>query len=258
MVAVSLKKKYWGFIPIGKARLVTRWIREGERWLLAIRIRTRSNRVIATVYPVDDVIETIVDPVPFRPLVFTKDLKEGRHRYHEITTFDYEKGMAQWMSVTKQETREYAITPELRDLISFMYFLRSKKFPDALDAEYRVVADEKIYTLTTTTHGREKKRIGHFGKVPCVEVEPHAEFQGLFVHEGRLRLWVSLRDRPLITYIKARTTLGSVRAVLSEVHGPGNDFWARKTREYVDDNDKNEEDPEVERALRELDARPGD
>jgi hypothetical protein len=66
-------------------------------------------------------------------------------------------------------------------------------------------------------------------------------------------IWASLRDRPLITRVKVKAPIGTVRAVLREVHGPVDDFWTRKTAEKLK-LQREEVDPDVEKALRELDA----
>ena len=248
-------KIYWGFIPVGKTRIVTRWVKEEGRTLLAIKYRTRSNRVIATVYPVDDVIESVIDPETFRPVRFTKNLKEGRHRYHEVTTFDYDRLVATWTSILKEKTLEYAIDEDTRDLVSFMYFMRSSTFVSGEKKTFRVMADEKIYDLLVDVKDVERVRLRHFGKVRCIKLEPKAKFQGLFVRKGKMRLWVSNDDRSICTKMKARVPVASINVVLSEVHGPGDDSWIRLTKKKRKDN-KETTDPEVERALRELDEEP--
>ena len=52
-------------VSVGTCRITTQWVEEDGRTLLAIRYRTRSNKVIAVIYPVDDKIESIVDPETF-------------------------------------------------------------------------------------------------------------------------------------------------------------------------------------------------
>ena len=244
----------WGFIPVGQTRVLSQWIEDDGRLLLVIKIRTRSNKAIATFYPVDDLIEVIIDPETFLPVLFSKNLKEGKHRYHEITRFDYEKGVARWESVLKQKAKEYAITPDLRDIVTLMYYLRSRPLSKELEGEYRAVADEKIYEMKLSVYEKEDVDVSHFGSVPCLKLEPQAKFQGIFVRDkGRMFIWASLRDRPLITRIKVKAPIGTVRALLTEVHGPGDDFWTRQTAKNLKLTPE-QIDPEVEKALSELDG----
>ena len=246
---------YWGFIPVGKTRIVSRWIEEDGRRLLAIRYRTRSNRFIAAIYPVDDLIESIVDPETFLPVRFVKKLKEGRHRNDEITTFDYEKGEARWEDRIKDRSKTYPIDEDTRDIVSFMYFMRSDRFKPGDKKAFRVMADEKIYDLFVSAHDAEKIKLKRFGRVKSIRLEPEAQFQGLFVRKGKVTVWVSDDERHLCTKVVGSVPVASIKVVLWEVRGPGDDFWIRRTNELSGKKD-DEEDPEVEKALRELDDQP--
>ncbi|NKB24511.1 MAG: DUF3108 domain-containing protein [Kiritimatiellae bacterium] len=220
---------YWGFIPVGKTRVTTAWVTEDDRQLLAIRFRTKSNRVIASVYPVDDLIESIIDPETFLPIRFTKRLKEGRYRCDETTTFDFEVLKAHWISRVKDQEKEYPIHSDTRDLVSFMYYMRSKGFQVGNDTVFQVMADEKLYSLFIKAPQVEKIRLKRYGKIPSLKIEPTASFKGLFVRKGKMQIWISEDDRHLMTKIVAKTPFADVNIKLAEVHGPGDDFWVQTT-----------------------------
>ena len=222
---------YWGMLPIGETRVTTTWIDEEGQRRLQIRDRTRSSKLIATLYPVDDVVEAIVDPVPFRSIRFTKNLKEGRHRYHEVTTFDYDRMTAHWESKITKEQKDYAIAADTRDLLTFMYYTRSQDIAAGAGKTYGIVADDKVYNVTYAIECVEGVKLGDYGSVPSFKIKPQTGFQGLFVHTGQILLWVSRDARHLGTKVVGATPVGHVRAVLSEVNGPGDDFWIRRGRE---------------------------
>jgi len=222
-------KIYWGVVPVGTSRVTTRWIEEDGRKLLAIRYRTRSNKVIATIYPVDDTIESVIDPETFLPVRFTKDLNEGRHRYHETTTFDYKRLKATWKSFVKNTTKEFDIDPDTRDIVSFMYYIRSQKFKPGETHSYRVMSDEKIYDLTLKVGDEEKIKLPGFGNVPCLRLDPTAKFQGLFVRKGKLEIWVHQKSRMICTQIVGRVPVASIKIKIDQVNGPGDDWWSQKT-----------------------------
>jgi len=220
---------YWGIIPVGRTHVVTEWIREDGKRLLAIRYRTRSNKVIAKIYPVDDLIEAIIDPETFRPVRFRKKLSEGRHRSDEVTTFDYDCLRARWESKTKNQVKEYEIEPDTRDLVSFMYHMRSENFHPGEVRDFRVMADEKIYDLSVKVRAKETVKLPRFGEVRSLRLEPEAKFQGLFVRSGRMVLWVSQDERRLCTKVTVVVPVASVRVLLDQVRGPGDDFWTSRT-----------------------------
>ena len=235
---------------------MTRWVAEDGRPLLAIRYRTRSNRVIDKLYPVDDVIEAIVDPTTFLPLRFKIVLKEGTHRRDEITRFDHQALVARWESRIKHKSKEFPIEADTRDLVTFMYSMRGQRFQSGSNYHFRVMADDKIYDLHVAARGYEAVTLPTFGAVNSLRLDPTAAFQGLFIRRGKMTVWISQDERNLCTKVTASVPFISIttfRALLAEVHGPGDDVWIQKTREQRKLMSVEEEDPEVEKALRELD-----
>lgn len=217
---------YWGIIPVGTATGWTEWVEQDGRKLLAIRMRTLSNKVVEKLYPVDDTIESLVDPVTFLPVRFTKNMSEGTHRYHEVTRFDHSNLVARWESKISGKKRVFTIEPDTRDIPSFMFFMRSHPFEVGKRDHFRVMADEKIYDLWLTVQKEEKLDLASYNDVPCLRIEPDAAFNGLFVRKGRMWVWVSADPRCLAAKVEASIPVANVRAVLLSVEGPGTDTWS--------------------------------
>lgn len=215
----------WGILPVGSSHVWSEWVREDGRWLLAIRLRTRTTSVLDTVYPVDDFIESIVDPKSFLPLRFVKKINEGKSRYDELTTFDHAKRLGTWRSMRNDKVKEFAIEADTRDIPSMLYWFRKERFEPGDARVYRVMADEKIYTVIPKPVARETLRTSDFGRVPCMRFEPEAQFDGLFVRKGRLWVWVAEDDRRLAVRLAAEVPVANVKAVLVRVRGPGSDRW---------------------------------
>lgn len=218
-------KVYWGVIPVAHTTASTEWIEEeGERRLL-IRFRTRSNKVLRKIYPVDDTLESVIDPKTFLPVRFSKKLNEGRYHCDEVTVFDRLALKATWTKNTNGETREYAINQNTRDLISFMYVMRTQEPKVGSRQKYRVMADEKLYDLWVESEEEEVVNLEHFGGVKSVRLEPEAAFEGLFVRKGKMKLWVSEDERKIITKASVKVPVASVNIMLDKVTGPGDDAW---------------------------------
>ena len=113
-------KIYWGFIPVGMATGWTEWTEFEGRPLLAIRMRTVSNKVVEKLYPVDDTIESLVNPDTFLPVRFSKDMSEGDRKYKEVTLFDRTNLVAYWESKLTGQKRQYAIEAQTRDITSLV------------------------------------------------------------------------------------------------------------------------------------------
>lgn len=221
----------WGGIVVARTISSSEWIEEDGRRLIAIRFRTKSNRAISLIYPVDDLIESVIDPETFLPVRFTKNLREGRYRCHEVTTFDHELGVATLENRREETTRQYGIDDDTRDLVSFMYSMRTASFPVGSRQLFRVMADEKLYDLHVKALKRERIRLPRFGKVETVLLEPEATFEGLFVRKGKMKLWVSEDDRRLIAKASIKVPVASLVLKLIKVTGPGDDMWVRKSLE---------------------------
>ncbi len=216
---------YWGVIGVGTATVSTEWVDMGGRKLVLIRSRAVSNKVLEKLYPVNDVVEALVDAETFLPVVFVKNLREGRHRYYEVTTFDHNEGKARWRSLIKEQEKEFQIEQDSRDLLSFLYFMRSKPIAVGEEQRHRVMADDKIYDLLVRVLKVEDVKLPLYGKVKCIKIEPEAAFQGLFVRKGKMTVWVSSDDRRLMTMAVIDTPFANVKLLLDSVDGTGCDSW---------------------------------
>lgn len=219
---------HWGILPVGQARMSIAWDEYEGRKVIAIRLRTQSNRIINTIYPVNDLIEALIDPVEFKSLRFTKQLNEGRHKYHEVTVFDYSNRVARWESKLTGKKKVMPLESGTRDIVAFMYLMRSHPMAPDSTHRYRVFADTKIYDAWVNTRKRETVKLANFGKTTCIKLEPEIAFQGLFVRKGKVTAWVSDDDRRLCTRIVGSVPVASIDVLLVDVEGPGDDFWSRK------------------------------
>jgi len=216
---------HWGILSVGTTKITTSWVDNDGRRLLLIRYVTESNSVLEKVYPVKSVIEALVEPDTFLPVLFSQNSTEGRHRTYEVTRFDFDKRIAYWESKLTGKRRIYAIEDDTRDLVTFLYFVRASRFEPGDEREYRVMADGRLYDLLVKAEAEESIKLKRYGKVKSVRIEPRAAFKGLFVRKGRMTIWVSRDPRSLCTQLEVEVPIASVRAKLDRVRGPGNDDW---------------------------------
>lgn len=221
-------KLYWGVIPVARSTASTEWVEYEGKQRIAIRFRTRSNSVIEKFYPVDDFIESIVDPDTLLPLRFTKKLSEGRYRADETTVFDREKGMAYLTKVKDDGSirkKEYPITGDTRDLVSFMYYMRSQPLEVGDEKMLEVMADEKLYDLFLAVPKKQTVNLDLFGSVETIRVEPRAKFQGLFVRKGKMTLWITPGMKKYLAKMAVKVPVASVNVLLHKVEGAGSAEW---------------------------------
>ncbi len=201
------------------------------REVLALRMYITTYAFFNHLYKVEDFHESLIDLETFLPIQYTKNLKERNYRCHEITTFDFDTKTAHYEHQTNGKTKTYEIKEDTRDILSFMYFMRSEALDKNQNPEYRVMADEKVYDLILHTFENKKISLSNYkDKVKSLKMVPEAMFDGLFVRKGKLTLWVSRDPRRLMTVAKAGTPIGPVYIKLKTVKGPGDDFWITKRK----------------------------
>lgn len=221
---------HWGIFMVGEATAKAEWLQRDGRRLLALTMKAQSNGIVEKLYPVKETLQTILDPVTFLPLSFEKESHEGRHDYHELTTFDHAARQGHWRSLLSDKKKDFEIDADTRDLMGLMYWIRKDPIRAGETREYRVMTDEKMYELIIEAGKPDTVALDNYGKVACIKMEPKGKFNGMFVRKGRMWLWVSDDPRFTICRIAASVPVASIKIMLKNVRGPGDDFWIRNAK----------------------------
>lgn len=225
---------YWGIIPVGAAEILSEWRDHEGRKCIALSAVAKTSTIVSKIYPVNDFVESIVDPKTFLPILYTQKLREGSHKRDDKVLFDHKAGIAHWQKSDGSRKADVAITNDTRDVLSLYYSLREKGFDGGQVSKFGVFVDNKIYKLHVEGQGEKKIALDKYGRVDCLEVEPKAKFGEIFVRKGRVKLWFSKDQRHICTQMSGKVPLASVHAVLTEVQGPGDDSWVKPAEEKKD------------------------
>lgn len=215
---------YWGPLRVGRAVIWSEWTTYKGRRRLALKYNVRTTSVLSKIFPVNDTIESIVDPDGFRTLRYRQILHEGRHYQDEVTIFDHEAGMAYHTDRKKHRSQYVKIEPDTKDTLTFIYHMRSQGYRKGQYSRYQVFVDDKAYDLTVRGIKDEAVKLRGLGKIPCVKLEPLSSFGKIYKSKGKVLLWLSRDKRRVITRMSGRVPMASMRAVLVSVSGPG-DRW---------------------------------
>lgn len=218
----------WGIFKVGEATASTAWTNFNGRRLLLLTVEAESNGIVEKLYPVEEFLQTVLDPVTFLPLRFEKKSREGKRRYHEITTFNHAKLKGHWQSLVKDKEKVFEIEPETRDLMGLMYWIRKEPVRAGETRHYNVMTDEKMYELIVEAGRKDRVSTQNYGRVDCIKMEPKGKFNGMFVRKGRMWLWVSDDPRYVIVRAAASVPVASIKIMLRQVRGPGEDVWVRE------------------------------
>lgn len=218
---------FWGIFMVGEATAKAEWLERDGRRFVSLTMEAKSNGLVEKIYPVKEYMQTILDPATFLPLSFEKDSHEGDRHYHEITTFDHQTRTGMWKSLTKDQQKEFPIEADTRDLMGLMYWIRKDPIRAGETRRYQVMADEKMYELIILSGRKDTVRLKEYGKIGCIKMEPKGKFNGMFVRKGRMWLWLSDDERYTICRAVASVPVASIKIMLKEVRGPGDDFWVK-------------------------------
>jgi hypothetical protein len=216
---------YWGIIRVGTAYLSSEWVEENGKRYIFLRATAKTSSIVATVYPVEDCIESLVDPETFLPIKYTQKLKEGRHIRDDRIAFDHKAGKAFWTSGLTNAASVVNIGPDTRDVLTLMYYMRPVSAKAGDRSEFRVLVDDKLYNLELTILATEDFKLSGFGRIDCIKVEPKARFGGIFTRKGRVTAWFSNDEHRILTRIVAVLPVANLKGILSEVEGWEDGKW---------------------------------
>lgn len=224
---VSEYKVSWMGIPLAWSKTTTDTITEDGRELVRIRMESQTYAAYAHLYPVDDVTEVVIDPATALPLRLDLTLNEGsRHKSH-LTTFNHKQGVAIFQDRLTKDFREVPIASDTKDVVTFLYSIRNQTWETLAAKKHKLFVDGEMHELGIETNETKNVDLPAYGKVPCTAIEPIAQFNGLFLRQGKIMFWVSTQNRRMVTCVQAKIPVGKITVKLQDVSGPGDDFWIK-------------------------------
>jgi hypothetical protein len=173
-------------------------------------------------YRVDDRTVALWDPETGCSLGIEKHLREGKMVRDQIVRVEPETGVVHVQDSRIQQDR-YELEPCVLDVLSAFFITRLRGVSEDHPLEMPVFDNGKHFRLGIRFLGRERLDLPPpFGrKTPTLIVEPLLlEGTGLFVREGRLKIWLTDDARRVPVRMRSKVPLGSVSADLEE-YEPG-------------------------------------
>ncbi len=167
-----------------------------------------SNKFFSTFYKVRDRAESFIDIKGIFSRRFEKHLREGSYKQDRIVTFDYNNGIAN--STKKGQTK---IPPFTQDILSALYYLRTRELKTGESHYIDSYADGKVYPLQVNVYRKEKVKV-KAGEFECFVVEPIMRTEGVFKHEGKLLVWLTADQYKIPVQMKSKVLVGSISAKL--------------------------------------------
>ncbi len=207
--------KYLGIIPLATATSQVReWSYLG-REAYYVTVEIKSLPFLSFFYKVEDCIESYFDARRLHSLRFVEHLREGRHLMEKETIYDQKKHIAEYTVKTKNRTYKVKIPADVQDALSALYYLRAQEFKEGEVIDIDVNNHKDNYQIKVKISGKEKIKT-QAGKFLAWKVQPTIIQNGSPKKEGAI-VWFTADKRKIPLLIKARTSIGPVKAYLSEI-----------------------------------------
>ena len=225
---VSEYKVSWMGIPLAWSKNTTDTIEENGRKLIRIRTVSKSYKAYSKIYKVDDIKEVIIDPKTALPVRIDLQMNEGNVHSSQLTLFDHLNHTALFYDRIANTTNQVDISSQTRDIVTFLYAMRSEAPKNLAAKTHSLFVGGKLYNMDIEIRKKGRIKLPGYGKVDCLQLEPIAEFDGLFLRKGKIFFWVSKQNCNMITRIQAKVPIGKIKVKLQTVSGTGDDFWDKK------------------------------
>ena len=202
----------WMNIKAGTAVMGVRAVTEENAPLVKLVTTAQSRPAITKFFPVDNRVESILNPETLLPEHLTLGRREGKKNEDMEYTFDQNEGTV--IEVKGGSTETLPILPHTHDAISCLYYVRRELTPrPGWSLTMNVHHDTKNYTLNVLVEKVETIK-GAWGGLETVRVLVIMPFQGIFLNQGNIRVWFTNDARRIPLRMKAKVVIGSLVADL--------------------------------------------
>ncbi|WP_447987618.1 DUF3108 domain-containing protein [Nitrospira sp. Nam74] len=172
----------------------------------------KSSSAVTKIYPVDNRVESIVDAESLAPYHLVFNRREGKKKNDFDVTFHHAEGTV--LSIKDGVSETLTIPPGTHDLISCLYYIRSlPSIQPGSSVVLNLHHDKKNYRVEVRAEAVEKVH-GLHGEVEAIRLLVIMPFQGLFLNEGNIRVWLTNDAQRIPLVMKAKIIIGSVVARL--------------------------------------------
>jgi len=175
-------------------------------------------------YKVRDRYESYIEEKSILPLLFIRDVHEGKYSFGEYVIFNQSKAMA----ISKKRTQH--IPKFTEDVLSSLYYARTFDYSNAKPGQAFMLTtfiDDSTYKVGVRYVGKEVLTTD-LGKVKCLKLKPILVVDRVFKTENDMMLWVTDDANHIPVRVESSISVGKVRADLTSWSGLKNPMTAVK------------------------------
>lgn len=179
-----------------------------RREVLKFVVRGRTQGLIDKVFPVNDLVQSVFDPLLMQSTSYSLRESYGKKKRLRVAEFDHAKRTAVWR--LNEDPAEILTIPDpVQDGLSLFYLLRTKEdLETGRRMEIDVVDSGKIWTIEVAVLAREKVATPA-GEFDTIKVRTSSKLQGASEKKGEAFLWLTDDDRKIPVLMKSKLKVGS-------------------------------------------------
>jgi hypothetical protein len=198
----------WGIITCGYAHMEVREkVSISEREAFRIITTARSAAFFDPFFKVRDRIESYIDVELLRTLRYEKIQREGNYKKDITIVYDHNYGVAY------ENGHKFEITEGVQDVLSALYYLRTKDLAVGKIFQFDVGTGKKNWPLEVEVIKKERIKVPA-GKFDTFVVIPRLREEGIFKAKGELWVWLTDDERKFPVKMQSKIEIGSISAVL--------------------------------------------
>jgi Protein of unknown function (DUF3108) len=210
----------WNFVWLSAGEVTFKVWDNGAQWHYQAFGKTYSS--YEWFFVVNDQYESWVDKGTLVPNFSERSVNEGDYHIYEKIQFNQSaKKISVWRAPKRGDTEtrtEHAITKQVYDVLSSLYWLRSSGFESrgtgAIE-RFNIFMDQAEYPLQMKYLGRNpNKKVHNMGRYKTMRFQPTVIAGNVFNEDAQMSVWVSDDRNKIPVLIESPVSVGSVKVVL--------------------------------------------
>ena len=163
-------------------------------------------------FKVDDTYESYFDKNTGKPYFFNRDIYEGGYTKKLNFFFNFNNNSLRIKNLENNEEKNMPIQPDIKDVISTLYYLRNNPKMNSLNK------NDEVYRFRLKFLGREKVDTP-LGEINTLIFRPLVQDGRVFKEQESLTLWISDDLNKIPVKIKASLRVGSLVGEIVSFNG---------------------------------------
>lgn len=174
-------------------------------------------------FKVDDTYESYFDKETGKPYFFNRDIYEGGYTKKLNFLFNFDSNNVKIKNLENGEEKNMSVQPDVKDVISTLYYLRNNPKMNNLKKNDEVSMDmifddDEVYKFRLRFLGKEKVDTP-LGEINTLIFRPLVQDGRVFKEQESLTLWISDDENKIPVKIKASLRVGSLVGEIIHYNG---------------------------------------